>query len=69
MNALKAHERHLADLAEQERQMERERIEKMTPEEREQYERDRQERLSTFKDKFAVLPVALSYLNVKPYMF
>lgn len=68
MNALKAHERHLAYLAEQERQMERERIEKMTPEEREQYEKEQAERRERLKDTLAALPMALSYLNIKPYV-
>lgn len=60
MNALKAHERHLARLAEQERQMERERIEKMTPEEREQYEKEQAERRERLKDMFDSLAYATS---------
>ena len=60
MNAMKAHERHLAALAEQERQMERERIEKMTPEEREQYEKEQAERRERLKDVLDSLAIPAS---------
>ena len=60
MNALKAHERHLAYLAEQERQIERERIEKMTSEEREQYEKKQAERRERLKDVYDTLAIAAS---------
>lgn len=60
MNAMKAHERHLAYLAEQKWQMERERIEKMTPEEREQYKKEQAERRERLKDVFDSLAFTAS---------
>lgn len=68
MNALKVHERYLAYLAEQERQIEHEHIEKMAPEEHEQYKREQAERHERLRDMFDVFPKVLSSLNIKPYV-
>jgi len=67
MNALKAHNRHLADLAEQERKLEQERIANMTPEERIEYEKEQKELRKRLKDHLDALAISASLLSSTPY--
>ena len=67
MNALKARESYNRTLAERERKAEQERIENMTPEEREQYEQEKRELHKRVMKSLANLSVIHSALSTKPY--
>ena len=69
MNALKAHERHLVDLAEQERQLEKQRIENMTPEERAEYEEECRIRQRRLQKDLAATGAVLAMLSHTPYRY
>lgn len=67
MNALKARKSYNKMIAEREQKAEQERIENMTPEEREQYEQEKRERDKRVMKSLANLSAIYGALSTKPY--